>query len=543
LETRWNVVVCGLLAAALLARCATGADSSGASESSPGAGGAKPDAGSDGSAGSGGTAGTGGAPPPPPPPEVEIEGSYRSPVSTGRYVWSANPDSGRVAVVDAKSLDVRTFEAGFGPTHLAALPGGADRAIVINVHSDDATLFEVEQLDAPPGVETVPVHDGANAWSIGASGRWAIAWSDAALVEDPDPTEGFQDVTLIDLSESPPRATRLSVGYRPTRIVIASDEARAFAVCEPGVSVIELDGELAPRVAVDVPVTDDPLEDPASRDVSITPDGRLALVRRDFASTVGVVSLVTGERVAVELGGAVTDLDLTEDGSLAVAVVRETSSVAVLHVPAIFEDPTGFEMASLAGESVGSIAMSPDGTAALLFTNATASDRLTVLNTAIGRGYLGWRTVALKAAVRAVFPMPDARHAIALLEPGANSSKAGAFGVVPVADELPPKIQGTDAPPTAVALEPGPDGAHALLTVRGDSDEHHAAYLVAMPALQVDMIPLASPPLATGIVAPAGVGWVAQEHPEGRLTVIDLVRGTARTLTGYELAAEVVDGP
>ena len=36
-----------------------------------------------------------------PPPEKELESSYRTPVATGKYVWSANPTSGRVALVDA----------------------------------------------------------------------------------------------------------------------------------------------------------------------------------------------------------------------------------------------------------------------------------------------------------------------------------------------------------------------------------------------------------------------------------------------------------
>ena len=45
--------------------------------------------------------------------------------------------------------------------------------------------------------------------------------------------------------------------------------------------MIALTDPLGPRVSVDVPVTDDPLDNPASRDVSVTPDGKYALVRRD----------------------------------------------------------------------------------------------------------------------------------------------------------------------------------------------------------------------------------------------------------------------
>src|SRR5687768_4794467 len=56
-------------------------------------------------------AGTGGA-----PPEEELESSFTAPVATGHFVWVANPASGRVAYIDARSLEVRVVEAGHEPT-------------------------------------------------------------------------------------------------------------------------------------------------------------------------------------------------------------------------------------------------------------------------------------------------------------------------------------------------------------------------------------------------------------------------------------------
>src|SRR5688572_246439 len=78
------------------------------------------------SPGAGATAGSGAGIPPmgsggaaPLPPEVELESSYRAPIVTGHYVWSANPESGRIAVIDPESLVVRLAEAGFQPSELA----------------------------------------------------------------------------------------------------------------------------------------------------------------------------------------------------------------------------------------------------------------------------------------------------------------------------------------------------------------------------------------------------------------------------------------
>jgi hypothetical protein len=63
-----------------------------------------------------------------------------------------------------------------------------------------------------------------------------------------------------------------------------------------------------------------------------------------------------------------------------------------------------------------------------------------------------------------------------------------------------------------------------------------------MPQLMVDRFPLASPPIAAGVIPSANRAFVAQLHPEGRLTFFDLDTGVARTLTGFELSSRVVDG-
>ncbi len=533
MSSRGSSVALLLLVAGAVARCAAGGQAEfGARAGDDGFGGGSLDG---GSFGAGGTTGT-------PPPETEREGSFRAPVATGRFVWTANPDSGRIAIVDAQSLSVRTIEAGAAPTHLTAVPlagdASADRVAVINASSHDATLL-TDVGDAVT-VETVAIHRGANAWSVSRSGRWMVAWSDAAGVANPDATEGFQDITVIDTSETPPGATRLTVGYRPTQVVFDAAEDRVLAVTEPGVTVIDL-GD-APSVHRDVALSDDVFDDPASRDVALTPDGALALVRRTNRSEIDVVTLEDGAIVHVPIAGIVTDLDLSEDGQVAVAAFRtETSSgVAVIRVPAILDDPSVVSTKGIDGERFGSVVLSSGGETALVFTNAEPNDRLTAIKTAIGETFLDHRTLALKAPVNAVFPTPDARHAVALLHPGAGSQRPGAFSVFPVTALLPPKIQGTDAPPFGVALSPTSD--RAVVTTRDDRRGVFEAYLVGLPDLRVDRIELSSPPIASGIVASARRAFVAQQHPEGRLTFIDLDDGKVRTLTGFELDAKVVDG-
>ena len=149
------------------------------------------------------------------PPEEELESSYESPVATGRYVWVANPLSGRIAFVDAVSLEVRTTQAGNGPNQLAAIPHATkDVAVVINEVSSDATVLRADDSGAIDSV-SLPIAQQSNSWTISNGGRWAIAWTDARLEQSTSAAEGFQDITVLDLTEGAEQATRLSVGYRP----------------------------------------------------------------------------------------------------------------------------------------------------------------------------------------------------------------------------------------------------------------------------------------------------------------------------------------
>lgn len=537
------MLAAGLAAIAGLIHC--GSDSSGSGDF----GGGLQDAGV-GTGGFGAFGGGGGAvadaavDAPPPPPEKELESAFRSPVATSRFVWSANPDSGRVALVDAISLEVKIEEAGFGPTHLAAVPvpndPNANVAIVLNVKSHDATLFRVGAGGAITK-KSFETHEGANAWAVSPKGRWAVAWSNSSQVKDPDPTQGFQDVTVLSLESGNESSTRLSVGYRPTSIAFDASETHAFAVTEPGISVLALPAGGAPSVDALVEVTDDPLENPASRDVTFTPDGSFALVRRDGSADVGFVDLATGQRTTQTLSGPITDLDLSIDGKIAVAIVREKSELHLLPIPAAITDNTAIDKKAIPNELFGSVALSADATVALLYTNAVPNDHLTIVGLVPGTDYLAHRTVALKSPAQAVFPADDAKHAVVLQSTAAGSSKAGAFSVVPTAAALSPKIVGTDAAPTAVALRPAPEADRAIVTVRDDAKKIYGAYLARLPNLQVDFLKLASPPIATGIVPLAGKGYIAQQHPEGRITFVDLASGSAKTLTGFELGAKVVD--
>lgn len=478
------------------------------------------------------------------PPEDEVESSYESPVATDRFVWIANPTSGRVAYIDAVTLEVHTTEAGNGPKYLAAVPDSdQDVALVINTLSQDATILRAGEGDLLESA-TVPVAQQNNAWSVSSSGRFAIAWTDARLVPNASAADGFQDVTVVDLKPGAEESFRLSVGYRPVAVRFSSDNKHAYAVTQDGISVIDLGAEGGPKSAGLVAMSSDPLEDPGTRDVSITPAGDYAFVRRDGSSAVTVIRLADGARQEVSFAGAVTDLDLAPSGTHAVAVVRELSQAVVLPVPGIFDDPTAQTIVQIQDAVVGSVAMAAASPVALLYSNASDQERVTRLGFAATPPEA--QTIRLHAPVLAVFLSAGGEGSILLhkqipadSQTGEPGSKApGAFSVLNLSPTLPAKIVATQAPPVAVALHPA--GEYAVVSESDPKTSVFGAYLIGMRNQRVDRYPLASPPTAVGMVQQAQRAFVAQEHPEGRITFIDLASGQARTLTGFELNSQVV---
>jgi hypothetical protein len=524
-------------------------------------------------------------------------------VVSGRWVWTANPDTGKVAIVDAKTFGVRLADAGQAPTYLTALPTAPNtsRALVINTKSNDATLLNAGETGAVVASSPIPLQADANTWTVSTSGRFAIAWTDTAGLT-PDPAQFFQDISVVDLSADPAAATRLVVGVLPSRVFIEDDEKMAFVVATSGISVVDLDGARGPKVLREVQVSNNLNEDATTRDVSVLPDGSYALVRHDGSAIITLVKLDDGTREDVTLPGPVTDLDLVSDAKSALAVVRgdpfvapgsagasgndsdagdndasttdddagttgsdasapdastldgstaeggapntgsqnPNSTLAILPLPGIFSAPNSFQTISI-DEIFGQVNIAPEGTEALLFTNAIASTHLTLLQTAPGTSFGEHRTVDVHGDVKDVFPSPDGAYAIASLEPNGTLGKPG-FAVVPVGSTLPTHTQTTEAPVFAVAASSSPD-ARAIITV-SDNATNFAAYVVRMPELVVDRVSLPSRPLAgaTGLVPDAGMAYIAESHPEGRITFIDLETGVPRTITGFEIASKVVNG-
>jgi hypothetical protein len=401
------------------------------------------------------------------------------------------------------------------------------------------------------------VQQGASAWAVGSTGKFAIAWS--RFEEDlRGPLDGYQDLTVLSLSGENPSAKRISVGFRPTQVIINQEETKAFVVSSPGLSVLDLSGE-EPQIQHELFLPDG--GGGQTRDVSFTPDGEYAFVRPNRSSEILIIRTADDTRVTVPLPREVTDLDLSEDGSLAVAVMRgdllslgagpdsaqggqggmggeggrlenTPSQIAVFPVPEIFDVPGDYELVETP-ELVGSVVIAADASRALLFTNAVDNPHLLSLNL---NDYEQWVS-DLQAPAQAVFVSEDGKYAAAVMTPPTGSTSSGAFALVIAEADLPLRIEGTSTVPRFISLTQD----RCLVTTWGSETSPAATYLGKFPDLSVDRIELPSEPLASGMVPEARGGVVAQAHPEGRVTFVDWETALPKTVTGFELSSKVVE--
>ena len=204
------------------------------------------------------------------------------------------------------------------------------------------------------------------------------------------------------------------------KVAFSADGARAFAVTQDGISVVDLLGGASPTATQNFAIgagssrstgaPDAAAQPPneagrrggrrrrrgvrgrgrraprfrgghrhagsagraTAEDVSITPDGAYALVRRDGDTDI-TVALAQGRNADDRLAADGADRsDAVARGDFALAVMRDTSTVAVLPIPGIATAPASFTTIPIAGETVGRALVTKSGKTALLFTTVAA---------------------------------------------------------------------------------------------------------------------------------------------------------------------------
>ncbi|MEZ4368670.1 MAG: hypothetical protein R2939_20705 [Kofleriaceae bacterium] len=491
---------------------------------------------------------------PPPPPETELE--FGPPTASSRFVWVAMTESDALARIDGQTLEVTSTPVGERPRVLTTLPG-TDTAIVLDGAHGAVTV--VRPSAAGELVETRAILPRLNALAASPSGLHAVAYFDlsraideAGSLEAVGAVGSFQDVSVIGLAAGGARTVDLTVGFRPRAVTFDAAGERAYVITDDGVSVIELEAALdgGPTIVPPIALTADPWADGSALDVEITADGALALAREPGSPTVRVVALTgpsAGDGWDVTLPATPSDVELAPDGGTAYAILRELGAMAVIELPEDALDPSGVELVELTGATLGSLTLTPDGRLGISYTNATLDERVTVIELEAP----GWprHTFGLQKAVRAVAVAPDGDRLLVLHaragDPGQATveqfiDRRAGYSTVDLATGF-AKLQLTEVDPGPFAF--APDAPRAYLALDGGDAPGATRELheLALDSGVVRVIELGSPPAAVGTLPGTGQVFVAQRHPLGRISFVEVPTGLARTVTGFDLNGQIVD--
>jgi hypothetical protein len=515
------------------------------------------------------------------PSEIEVNVDFDAPQASVGYVYATNPEQDSVAVINAKTLAIQIVETGDEPRFLQTIPG-KDSAIFIDVAAKDIAYLQTEGE-----VTTVQYFTGlpaANTVAVAPDGKHAIAYFDFTRLHE-GTVETLQDITVMSLEADKPVTTRMTIGCQARKVTFAGGESgadAAYVVTDDGVSIVKFADVDAngSSLAKTVPVFS-AIEQNAA-DVSVTPDGKYALGRIEGSSQIRLVELETGIAQNLDLsealpgdttnnggsgggggtggtnvtaqggaaiqGGAtgtstgvrstITDLDLSADGSYALAVSRERSTLVRIPIPDGFENPELITKTKIDGVLVGAAAVSPNGHWAVLYTSVVTEERIVVVDlTNETEPY----PLDLKKAVEGVTFSSTGEQAFVVHQkvdgdPTETTitteqmiDRSYGYSLVDLKDRF-RKILITDATPQQTMAVP--ETPYVFLTFTGTN---HKIQRINMDTFVDDSIDLGTHPVSMGVVPSAKRIFVNQEHVEGRMTFIDWDTMATRSVTGYEL--------
>jgi hypothetical protein len=447
---------------------------------------------------------------------------------------------------------VKSTKVGKSPKVVATIPG-TDGAVVLDSYNGTATV--VRPVGDSDTTRVLATLQRLNRLDIDPSGRYAVIWFDLAkaIQEGNIFTVGsFQDVTVVRLAAGNEKAVNLTVGFRPREVQFDATGNRAYVITQDGVSVIDL-GYATDHTATIIPpiAVADPAVSPDDIEVDVVSTGEWAAVRQVNSATLRIVNVgsAPGTTHSITLASPATDIDLAPNGSRLYAVERTAKKLAVVDIPADAQNPSGIETIDLTNAAIGSLVLSQDGKRGLLFTNATADERVTILK--LDQAGYPMQTWPLKKSIRAVAISPAGNNALLI-----NAKMVGDPATATNFDDFVDKSYGYTLLDLAsgfgklqiTPVDPGafiyaPDGSKIYVALDGGDavTATRALQVVTTQTGVVETKSLGSPPSSVGILPGASQAFVNQRHALGRVSFVDLLNDATRTVTGFDLNSHIVN--
>ena len=492
------------------------------------------------------------------PGAVEIESELSPPTHSERYVYVAMSELDALAKIDGTTLSVESIPVGDQPEILQAIPG-SDGVVVLDRNNGTASI--VRALGEGDDSRVVPVLPNMNRISIDPTGSYALAWFDlrqetlnSGGLSGVSSIGSFQDVTVIRLRQDSERSVDLSVGFRPRDVQFNADGSEAYVITDDGISIIDmaLAIEAGPSIVAPIDIAGGSDVDPIDFEVNIVASGEFAVVREVANAEVRIVGLsaeLQGLSSSIVLPGAVSDLDLATSGLSAYAVIQETSELVVIDLSDGLPDDGDVTSIDLGGEVVGSMVLSPLGDQAVLFTNASSVERLTIVELT---GAPSVRSFNLQKSIRSLGYDPTATSLIVThAKTFGNAQENGisfeefidrsfGYSIVNIATGF-DKLQITAADPGAFSFSTTTPRAYVLVDGGDEAGAVAQTHIIELDTGVVRLKSMSSPPETVGILPEAGMAFVNQRHGLGRVSFIDVASDAMRTVTGFDLNSRIVD--
>jgi hypothetical protein len=509
----------------------------------------------------------------PPPPgtdagaPAETEHELAAPVSSLRFVWVAMTDEDKLAKIDGNALTVAAIPVGHHPQVVATMPG-TDTAVVLDEIDDPTTqtggtATVIRPTSAGDLTEVYPVLPNYNVLATSPDGRYAVAFfdldkavADAGSLAAVKHVGSFQDISVLALEPGSQAHVDLTVGFKPRAIEFDASAKHAYVITETGVSIIDLAAvtQSTPTIVPPIPVTADPTGHDDVSEVHVLSSGDYAVVRQPGVASLRIVRLTgptAGTATTIPLPAEPTDVDLAPNGARVYAVTRTPATITAVDVPDDLTNPSAIETVSLGDILAGQLALSPDGSRAILYTNAFLDEHFTVVE--LTKPGLPHTTYSLEKSVLSVGFDPTGTRAI-IVHARAPGDPATAPDIPTYIDRMPgysavdvasgfSKLEITDVDPQSFTFSPTAPRAYLTLDGGDAAGSTWAVQEVELDTGVVRTFPLNSPPSAIGVLPDSGSGkvFINQRHPLGRVTFLDVVTNGVRTVTGFDLNSQVVD--
>jgi DNA-binding beta-propeller fold protein YncE len=472
-------------------------------------------------------------------PEVEEELLALPPAQTDVYVFVANPERDTVTRVNVLTNEVKTRGVGAFPTVVATTPDYST-AVVFNQAGDSVTVIDALTLDA----FEVPVRDNYNQMKLSPQGGWATLWHDALEDDDGEPNgiQSFNEASFVHVETG--AHFPMAVGFNPHNVVFTGDDRLALVVSDAFLALVDLTEDTPTPELISL---SDELDPPKAEEVIVAPAGDWAFVRQFGTDEILVVDLVAGVVDAIGVGENPTDLDLSPDGTEAVAVARSSAELWVLDAINPFNAP---KVVPIPPElSAGSLQFDPTGDQAVLFTTASAVDQYGIWDRATD-------TITQRSLVKPVSGVAITPTGESLLvfhpstdAPGSSTSNNPFHGhfALTMISLLDPNL----ANPLRLDAEPigygnSASGDRGFFIMDGVKSLVELDYRTLLH----ENIQLSSVPVYVGVLPDLTPGddtepkaWASQQHDLGRISFYDPNQGSLETITGFELNSQIEEGP